>query len=166
MLTATQLLRKDELARTTVHVPEWADGPDDEVMLRVMDGTAMSVYQSRMQETQRGEPDASDTEKARAQALAQHEIRKRLMVEYCAACIIDPETDSLVFDTPEKIEILASRKGRGLERVFAAATKLHLDDQEAAQAFSKNFGATPDAGSGGSMRGSTASDTPTGSSAS
>ena len=159
----------DNLETALVAVPEWGRGGEDQVMIRMMDGLAMSSFEARMDAAQRdlrtdlGE-DVDAAAQLEAAARTQHEMRRHLMVEYCAASIIDPDTGALVYDTPAKIEILAGKRGTGMRKVFNAATKLNSDTAEAAEAFRKNSGATGGSGSGSSTASKRDSDTPTGSS--
>src|SRR4030042_1544925 len=130
-LTAEQLKRADTLETRIVQVPQWAKDGDGEVMIRVMDGAAMSLYQSWIlaQDEQTQHPD--------------------VILRYVASCIIDPRTKELVFDTPEAMEILRGKDGRGLKQVFQAATELHLQTAQAAEAFEKNSPETPAGSPGG-----------------
>jgi hypothetical protein len=134
-LRAAQLMQAPVLATDEVHVPEWAQDGDDVVVVRVMNGLAMSAYQSRLQALTK---DRSD------------ELQRKIMLEYVAASIIDPETKELVFDSPEKIEVLGKLHGKGLQRVFQAASKLNRDDEESAADFPKASGTTPAGSTGGS----------------
>lgn len=161
MLTAEQLLTADELETDVVDVPEWSRDGDCQVMIRVMDGPSMSAYQARMQELQEMSGATGDKDDDEARAQRQHEFRKRVMVEYCAACIVDPETMELVYDTPAKIEVLARKRGKGLQRVFTAAAVLHRDSEDAAADFPPASGPILDAGSGSSTPSRRDSDTPT-----
>ncbi len=142
-LKRAQLHRTERLTMKVVPVPEWAQDGDSEVMIRVMDGAAMSLYQSWMlsQDAQSQHPD--------------------VLLHYVASCIIDPDTQQLVFDTPEAIEILRGKDGRGLKKVFEAATELHLQTAQAAEAFQKNLPPTPADSPGGSTPSSTDTPTPT-----
>ncbi len=167
-LTAQQLLEPDSLETALVSVPEWGRGQDCEVMIRMMDGLAISAFEARMEAAQRDlrddlGADADDGGKLEAAARAQHAIRRRLMVEYCAASIVDPATGALVYDTPAKIEILAGKRGTGLRKVFNAATALNRDTSEAAESFRKNSAGTGGSGSGSSTPSKKGSDIPSGS---
>ncbi len=169
-LKAAQLLEQDVLETTVVSVPEWARNGDCQVMIRMMDGFAMSVFEARTEAAQRdvmadsGADDAAQADDAETVQRAQHELRRRLMVEYVAASIVDPETLELVYDTPAKIEILGKKRGMGLRRIFNAASKLNRDTTEDIEELRKNFGGTAGSGSGSNTPGSTATDTPTDSS--
>jgi len=151
MLSAEQLLTADELPSKVIHVPEWARDGDDEVMIQVMGAAAMSRYQARLQQAAR----------EGGKEYGKEHIEECMMLQYVAACIVDPQTRQPVFDTPERVEVLAMKDGEGLKRVFEAATVLHLDDEAAAALFEKNSVTPPASAAGGSTRSNTDMDTPT-----
>ena len=151
-LKAAQLMQADELETQVIDVPEWARDGESKVMIRAMSGLAMSRYQARMQAASEGEKDKD---------VAFQKMTDQMTLAYVAASIVDPDTGEVVFDTPEAMEVLAKKNGRGLQRVFEAAAALNRDTPDSVEAFRKNSPETPADAPGGSTPSSMDTPTPT-----
>ncbi len=131
-LSADKILRKTDLPRRLVRVPEWADeAGDDEVYIRTLTGAerdAHEIWRSKFLEEADGETPLA--------------VRARLVVLACC----DERGEPLF--RPDQAEQLGGLSGVALDRVYDAVLVLNCMDRESQEAVRKNSKAPPaDAGS-------------------
>ena len=162
LLNAQQILAANDRKTRTVPVPEWGEGAE------VLVGSMGALARARMQdwtetlgqvpdepEESKDEtlscdsppPDSEAEKPADAGKVYSMTENVKVMVRWCAASILDPETLKPAL-TEEQVDTLGSKSTVALRRIYDAALALNLETPESSESFEKNSGGTPGDSSG------------------
>jgi hypothetical protein len=128
-LKREQILNADDLKVEYVKVPEWAQGGEDEVCIKMLTGTERDKFEASMVRVNKaGKPEQN-----------LENLRARLIV----LCAIDPDDNNLPLFTDDDIRSLGKKSAIALDRVFTAAQKLNGFTEEDIEELAEGFSSAP-----------------------
>jgi hypothetical protein len=135
------LATKGRLKTQTVHVPEWADGGDDEVIVRELTGSERDAFEASLS-VQRP---VFGPDKGAAQRMESIPDLENLRAKLVAKVIVDAQGVRVFQDTD--IFALGELSASALQRVFDVAQELSGMNAEAETDAEGNSEAAPSGGS-------------------
>lgn len=154
-LTREQILAASDVETEEVHVPEWASGGDDVVVIaalgalpraRLQDwvntlgtSTAPATAEPADDDLVTCDSPPAPAEEAETPPEKTYTLVEnfKVMVRWCVESIVDPETRAALFSL-EDIEALGRKSPVALRRLYDAALALNLETEDAVEDAEKN----------------------------
>lgn len=133
------LATKGRLKTREVHVPEWADGDDDVVIVRELSGEERDAFEASMRALR---PVPSGPRKGEMESIPDPANTR---AKLCARSIVDADGNRVFTDSD--VIALGALSAAALDRVFDAAAELSGITKQAEAAAEGNSDAAPSGGS-------------------
>ncbi len=136
VLNFQDIRRVDDLKEEYAEVPEWGG----QVLIREMTAGDRDWFEGSL--VAEAATAILTTEDAKGNKLSMDRFRVKLV----AACVVDPGTKRRIFDTPDKVEVLAQKSGSVVSTLAEVAQRLNKmtekDIQEMADELGKALAAS------------------------